>query len=97
MGSIKAKQIKVEFALSNDIDKFLDIANNNLSDYNDLQKQSEVKSVIAGNAAKQAIALSEKAIAQSKELGVDDSFFKGRLQMSKDALSRSSKGKANIL
>lgn len=93
----ESKKVKVEFALKNELEEFINKGNELMTDYNDLQKQSEIKSNMASNAAKQAISLAEKAISQAKELGVDTSFFNGRLQMAKDLSARSSKAKANIL
>lgn len=95
MGSFKA--INVKLTIATDIDKWIDIGNENLSKHNDLQKQAELQAKIASNAFKQASELSDKAIKSAQELGVSTDFFKGRKSMAQDGISRSNKGKSNII
>lgn len=92
-----AFQTNVQFAVSNDIDAYLDKANALMNEYNDLQKQADLKAKMAFNAAKPAIELSQKAIVQAKDLGVPTTFFESRLSMAKDVSARASKSKINIL
>ena len=102
---MKAEEIKLAFsnnqkfelAISNEIESYIDKGNQLMADYNDLQKQADLKAKMAFNNAKQAIELSVKAVSQAKELGVPTTFFDGRLTMAKDLSSRSSKAKIIIL
>ena len=92
-----AFEANVQFAISNDIEAILDKGFNFIDEYNNLQKQSELKSKLALDNADEAIKLCQKAISLAKDLGVPLESFNSQLSLAKNLNTRSSKAKANIL
>jgi hypothetical protein len=93
----KLNEQKIELNLVNDIDSQIENGNKLMTEYNDFQKRADLSAKMAENSAKRAVELSQKALSQAKELGVDTKIFESRLSMAKDLASRSSKSKIVIL
>lgn len=84
---------KVDLAISNDIDKFIDNATKNMTNANEMIKKVILEYGIAFNGFKQAVSMSENAIKTAKDLGVDSKFFEGRLNMAKSLMAKAEKNK----
>jgi hypothetical protein len=91
MGSIKGKEIKIELAIINEIDSFIDIANKRISSANEKVKNALVEYALAKSAGEKAMNLSKEAIVKAKDLGVDTKMFDGRYSLAKNSFDLASK------